>query len=160
MTNITLICVGKMKEKHYIAAAEEYIKRLGTWCRVEVCELAEVRLPEAPSDAQLEAALKREAEAITAKIPRGAAVVAMCVEGNEMDSVSFSREVQRLAVAGGSKLCFVIGGSFGLHDSVKERAGLRLSLSKMTFPHHLARVMLLEQLYRGFQITEGGKYHK
>ncbi len=160
MTSITLICIGKMKEKHYIAAAEEYIKRLGAWCRVEVCELPEVRLPEAPSDAQREAALKREAAAITAKIPRGAAVIAMCVEGNELDSVRFSGEVQRLAVAGGSKLCFIIGGSYGLHDSVKAEAGLRLSLSKMTFPHHLARVMLLEQLYRSFQIAEGGKYHK
>ena len=160
MIQLTLICVGKMKEKHYIDAAAEYLKRLGAWCRVELTELPEVRLPDAPSPEEVDAALRREGEAIAARIPKGAAVVALCVEGREMDSVRFSREVQSLAVTGGSKLCFVIGGSCGLHESVKARAALRLSMSRMTFPHHLARVMLLEQLYRAFQIAGGGTYHK
>ena len=160
MIQLTLICVGKMKEKHYIDAAAEYLKRLGAWCRVELTELPEVRLPDAPSPEEVAAALRREGESIAARIPKGAAVVALCVEGREMDSVRFSREVQSLAVTGGSKLCFVIGGSFGLAPAVKARADLRLSMSEMTFPHHLARVMLIEQLYRGFKINEGSRYHK
>jgi 23S rRNA (pseudouridine1915-N3)-methyltransferase len=100
MLHITLICVGKMKEKHYIDAAAEYVKRLGAWCRTEICELNEVRLPEAPSAAELDAALRREAETILAKLPRGASTVALCVEGEEQDSVRFSRTVQRLAKRG------------------------------------------------------------
>lgn len=160
MTSVTLICVGKMKEKHYISAAEEYIKRLGGYCKTEVIELNEQRLPDDPSPAERDAALKREAEAISAKIPKGAAVVAMCIEGKQQSSEELAATFARYASSGVSKLCFLIGGSFGMHDSIKQRADVKLSMSKMTFPHHLARVMLLEQIYRAFKINEGSRYHK
>ncbi|MCF0120323.1 MAG: 23S rRNA (pseudouridine(1915)-N(3))-methyltransferase RlmH [Oscillospiraceae bacterium] len=160
MVNITLICVGKMKEKHFISAADEYIKRLGAYCRLEVIELSEARLPQSPTDGEISAALKSEADAIAARIPKGAGVIAMCIEGKELSSEALSETVTRMTSSGVSKLCFIIGGSFGLHESVKKSADLRLSMSPMTFPHHLARVMLLEQIYRAFKIAEGGRYHK
>ena len=160
MTGITLICVGKMKEKFYIDAAAEYEKRLGAYAKTEIVELNEVRLPEKPTDGEIEAALSREAEAIRSKIPKGAAVIAMCIEGNMLKSEDVAKMLQKYGGSGVSRLCFIIGGSFGLHESVKKAADVRLSMSPMTFPHHLARVMLLEQIYRGFKINEGGRYHK
>lgn len=160
MLSIKIICVGKLKEKFYTEAAAEYQKRLGGLCRLEVEELPEARLPAEPSTAELEAALHREAESIFLRIPVGAVTVALCVEGKTIDSVGFSQFLEMCALKGKSKLCFVIGGSMGLHSEVKERAALQLSFSPMTFPHHLVRVMLLEQLYRAFQIQMGSKYHK
>lgn len=160
MTGITLICVGKMKEKFYIDAAAEYEKRLGAYAKTEIVELNEVRLPEKPTDGEIESALSREAEAIRSKIPKGAAVIAMCIEGNMLKSEDVAKMLQKYGGSGVSRLCFIIGGSFGLHESVKKAADVRLSMSPMTFPHHLARVMLLEQIYRGFKINEGGRYHK
>ena len=117
-------------------------------------------LPARPSLAEIAAGMAREAEAIESRIPKGAVRVAMCIEGREMDSTELAGTIERYAAAGISKICFVIGGSEGLHPKVKQSADLRLSMSRMTFPHHLARVMLLEQIYRGFQINTGGKYHK
>ena len=149
MLNIRLICVGKLKERFYAEAVAEYAKRLGAFCRLEVIELAEERLGENPSATELEAALNREAEQIEKKLLKDGTLVCLCVEGGQMDSEAFA-----------GLLSFVIGGSFGLSQKLKERADLRLSMSKMTFPHHLARVMLLEQIYRGFQIKEGSRYHK
>lgn len=160
MQKITVLCVGKMKEKFYIQAAEEYVKRLTRFCKIEIVELQEERLPESPSPAQVDAALAREAEAIRGKLPASALVVAMCVEGKLLSSEELSDFLERRAAQGTSHVVFVIGGSFGLHPSIKERAELRLSMSPMTFPHHLARVMLLEQLYRSFKIDEGSSYHK
>ena len=160
MQKVTVICVGKLKEKFYIGAVEEYAKRLGRYCRLEIVELPEQRLPEDPSPAEIERALAREAEAIRAKLPGGAAVAAMCVEGELRSSEELAVLLEQQAGQGDKGLAFVIGGSYGLHPSVKSLAWLRLSMSPMTFPHHLARVMLLEQLYRSFQIREGGKYHK
>lgn len=160
MLSVKIICVGKLKEKFYIQAAEEYLKRLGGYCRVELAELPEAKLPQEPSPAQISAALKKEAESIEAAIPRGAWVVAMCVEGDMLSSEQLAGRVARLAVEGQGKLCFIIGGSEGMAESVKARAQLKLSMSRMTFPHHLARVMLLEQLYRAFKINEGSRYHK
>ena len=160
MQKVTVICVGKLKEKFYIGAVEEYAKRLGRYCRLEIVELPEQRLPEDPSPAEIERALAREAEAIRAKLPGGAAVAAMCVEGELRSSEELAVLLEKQAGQGDKGLAFVIGGSYGLHPSVKSLAWLRLSMSPMTFPHHLARVMLLEQLYRSFQIREGGKYHK
>ena len=141
MVNIQLLCVGKLKEKHFAAACAEYVKRLGAFCKLTVTELPEDRLPDNPSQAQIDAALEKEAAAILAKIPKGSKIVALCVDG-------------------ASHFTFLIGGSFGLHPSVKEKAQLRLSMSPMTFPHHLARVMVLEQIYRAFQINAGTRYHK
>lgn len=160
MQKITLLCVGKMKEKFYIQAAEEYVKRLTRFCKIEIIELPEERLPESPSPAQVEAALAREAEAIRGKLPASALLVAMCVEGKLLSSEELSDFLERRAAQGASHVVFVIGGSFGLYPSIKERAELRLSMSPMTFPHHLARVMVLEQIYRACQIAAGTKYHK
>lgn len=160
MLNITVICVGKLKEKFYIAAVEEYKKRLKGCCKLELLELSEERLPENPSQAQIDAALEKESRAVFAKVPKNAAVVALCIEGKLMSSEELAEQLNTFAVGGASSLCFVIGSSFGLHPSVKRAAKLRLSMSPMTFPHHLARVMVLEQIYRGFKILEGSKYHK
>jgi len=160
MERITVVCVGKLKERFYREAASEYAKRLGRYCKLEVVELPEQRLPEAPSGAEVERALAKEAEAIRGKLPAGAAVAALCVEGGLCSSEELAARLERQAGQGEKGLAFVIGGSYGLHSSIKGMAWLRLSMSPMTFPHHLARVMLLEQLYRSFQIREGGKYHK
>ena len=160
MLNIKIICVGKLKEKFYIAAAAEYIKRLGALCRLEVEELPESRLSAQPSAAEVEAALRKEGESIALRIPSGALTVALCVEGKQLSSLRFSQFLEACALKGRSKLCFLIGGSEGLSEEVKEKAEVRMSMSEMTFPHHLARIMLLEQLYRAFQIRDGSKYHK
>ena len=160
MLDVSIICVGRMKEKFYIDAAGEYIKRLGAFCRLSVTELPEAPRSRAPSPGEIQSALLREGEAIISSIPKGAAVVAMCVEGREMSSQELSDAIDGYAQRGVSKLCFIIGGSDGLHDKVKSIAALRLSMSRMTFPHHLARVMLLEQIYRAFTIIGGGRYHK
>jgi 23S rRNA (pseudouridine1915-N3)-methyltransferase len=160
MLNIKIICVGKLKEKFYTAAAAEYMKRLSTLCRLEVEELPESRLSAQPSQAEVEAALKKEGESIALRIPAGALTVALCVEGKQLSSVRFSQFLEACALKGRSKLCFLIGGSEGLSEEVKEKAEVRMSMSEMTFPHHLARIMLLEQLYRAFQIREGSRYHK
>ena len=160
MLAVHLICVGKLKEKHFAAACAEYEKRLRTLCRLQLVELPEERLPDDPAPAQIQAALAREADAILAKVPRGAALVALCVEGTMLSSEELADRLARWAVDGVSSVALVIGGSFGLHPSVKERAALRLSISRMTFPHHLARVLVLEQVYRAFQIQNGSRYHK
>lgn len=160
MQKVSIICVGKMKEKFYIEAAAEYGKRLSRFCKLEIIELPEDRLPEDPSKAQIDAALAKEAETIRAKLPSGAMIVAMCVEGKTRSSEELAALMEQSANQGGSHVVFLIGGSFGLHPSVKALAAVKLSMSPMTFPHHLARVMLLEQIYRAYQINAGSKYHK
>ncbi len=160
MLSIKIICVGKLKERFFTDAAAEYRKRLDSLCRLEVEELPEARISAEPTQAETEAALHREAESILLRIPSGAVTVALCIEGKTIDSVGFSQFLDMCAVKGKSRLCFIIGGSLGLHEEVKQRADLRLSFSPMTFPHHLVRIMLLEQLYRAFQIRMGSKYHK
>ena len=160
MQKITLICVGKLKEKFYQDACAEYTKRLSRFCRLTVLELPEERLPETPSPAQIDAALAKEAEAIRAKLPPSSSLIALCVEGRLRSSEELACLMEERAGQGESHLVFLIGGSFGLHPSIKGEARVRLSMSPMTFPHHLARVMLLEQIYRSFQITAGSRYHK
>ena len=157
---MTLLCVGKMKEKYYTDAFAEYKKRLGAFCRFEVEELTEQRLSENPSEKEIAAALDKEAAEIEKRIPAGAAVIAMCVEGKEMSSPALAKQLQSWTNAGKSRLCFIVGGSCGLSEKIKARADLRLSVSPMTFPHHLFRVMLAEQIYRAFTILEGSRYHK
>ena len=156
MQKVTILCVGKLKEKFYADAVSEYSKRLSRFCKLDIVELNEERLPEDPSPAQIEAALSREADTIRAKLPPAAMAVALCVEGKQRSS----EELARLMADSVSHLVFLIGGSFRLHPSIKELAAVRLSMSPMTFPHHLARVMLLEQIYRAYQINAGTKYHK
>ena len=160
MQRVTLICVGKLKEKFYAEAAAEYVKRLGRYCKLTVVELPEERLPENPSPAQGEAALEKEAAAIRGKLPSASTLIALCVEGRERSSQDLAHLMETLASQGESQLAFLIGGSFGLHGSIKAQAAERLSMSPMTFPHHLARVMLLEQIYRAYQINAGTRYHK
>ena len=160
MQKVTVLCVGKLKEKFYADACAEYQKRLTRHYKLDLLELPEQRLPENPSEAEIEAALSKEADAIEEKLPRGGAVVALCVEGRTMSSEQLADTLSRYAAQGVSQVTFLIGGSFGLHERVKLLAELRLSMSPMTFPHHLARVMLLEQIYRAYQIESGTKYHK
>lgn len=157
---VHLICVGRLKEKYYREAAAEYAKRLGHYCKLTVTELAERRLPPSPSPGEVAAALAREGEAIRQKIPAGAGVVALCVEGEQRSSPELSRLLADWSNTGGGPLALVVGGSYGLDGELKRSARLRLSMSKLTFPHHLARVMVLEQIYRAFKIQEGSAYHK
>lgn len=160
MLGVKLICVGKMKEKFYIDAFAEYVKRLRGYCRFELTELTEIRLPEAPSQSEIDAALDKEGTEILKNVPADAWLCTMCVEGRQMPSEGMAKLIWDRENSGKPKLCFVIGGSFGLSEAVKQRADMRLSMSEMTFPHHLARVMLAEQIYRGFKINEGSRYHK
>ena len=141
MTHIHLLCVGRMKEPYLVAAAAEYQKRLTPYVRLTVRELP-------------------EGHAVADVLPSGVLIVALCVEGELCSSEALAAKIDVWQTAGRSSLCFVIGGSDGLPDAVKSRADWRLSLSPMTFPHHLARVLVLEQLYRACQINAGGKYHK
>ncbi len=160
MQKVTILCVGKLKEKFYLDAAAEYAKRLSRYCTLQLLELPECRLPEEPSPAEVQRALEAEAAAIREKLPRGGAVIALCIEGKPCSSVELSRRMADLAISGASQLTFLIGGSFGLSEALKKQADWRLSMSPMTFPHHLARIMLLEQIYRAYQIQQGTKYHK
>ncbi len=157
---VTLLSVGRLKEKYYIEAFAEYQKRLGAYCRFEALELPEQRLPDDPSEKEIAAALKKEASALRAHIPDGAVVAALCVEGGQMSSEAFAGQLGRWLGAGRSRICFLVGGSYGLDAGLKASADLRLSVSAMTFPHHLFRVMLAEQIYRAFTILAGSRYHK
>ena len=160
MYKITILCVGGLKEAYWRDACAEYEKRLGAFCRFRLIEVAEERLPDNPSAAQIAATIEAEGKRLLDQISRDSAVIPLCIEGKELDSPALAARVQKLAVDGTSHITFVIGGSWGLSDAVKNRAVLRLSMSSMTFPHQLARVMVLEQVYRAFQISSGGKYHK
>ena len=160
MQRVTVLCVGKLKEKFYLEAAAEYVKRLQRFCKLELVELPESRLPESPSPAEVQRALAAEAVAIRERLPKGGAVIALCIEGKTCSSVELSHRMEELAVAGKTQLTFLIGGSVGPDESLKRQADWRLSMSPMTFPHHLARIMLLEQIYRAYQISAGTKYHK
>ena len=160
MLEITLITVGKLKEKFYAEACREYEKRLSAYCRFHLVELAEKRLPEDPSHAEIRAGLEKEAEEILAKIPKGAWFCVLTPEGKLLSSPELAEKMQAVKLSGKSSACFLIGSSFGIAQRVKDKADFRLSISPMTFPHHLARVMILEQLYRSESIQAGSKYHK
>ena len=143
MLDVHILCVGKLKEKFYTEAAAEYVKRLGGYCRLTLTELPEERLPKSPSRAQIDAALEKEA-----------------AEGKLCSSEELAKLVSDWSLSSAKHLVFLIGSSYGLHPSLKAQAWVKLSMSPMTFPHHLARVMLLEQVYRAFKINEGSDYHK
>ena len=160
MVNLTVIAVGGLKERFWREACDEYRKRLSAFCRIDLVEIAEERAPQDPSPAQTAQVIAAEGKRILAKLPSSAAVIALCIEGETLSSPELADRLETLAINGVSRAALVIGGSFGLADEVKQRACLRLSFSPMTFPHQLARVMLLEQLYRAAQIQNGGKYHK
>lgn len=160
MQRVTVLCVGKLKEKFYIDAAAEYVKRLQRHCKLELIELPEQRLPDDPSPAEIQKALRTEGDAIRERLPKGGAVIALCVEGRPCSSQELSRRMAEFGVQGKTQLTFLIGGSVGLDEDLKRQADWRLSMSPMTFPHHMARIMLLEQIYRAYQIAGGTKYHK
>ena len=160
MFDITLITMGKLKEKFYISAAEEYCKRLKGYCNFQIIELPEYRLSENPSAAEIAAGLEKEAELIFAKVPKGAWFCVFTPEGKVISSEAFADKLKEIKLSGKSNACFLIGSSFGMSPRVKERADFKLSMGPMTFPHHLARIMVLEQLYRAEAIQAGSKYHK
>lgn len=160
MFSITLLAVGKLKEPFYLAAVSEYCKRLSAFCKLTVTELPETRLPEDPKPAQIAAALSQEAERIRAAIPRGAWFCVLTPEGKLLSSEALAQTLGSVKNGGKSAACFLIGSSFGIDSSIKAQADLRLSFGPMTFPHHLMRVMALEQLYRAETIQAGTKYHK
>ncbi|MBC8569382.1 23S rRNA (pseudouridine(1915)-N(3))-methyltransferase RlmH [Zongyangia hominis] len=160
MVGVHLICVGKLKEKYLSDAVAEYAKRLSAFCKLQIVELPECRVGDRPSAAQIEKVMETEGNAILQKVPQGAFVIPMCIEGKLLSSPKLAQTLESAAVGGKSQIAFIIGGSFGLSEQVKARGDLRLSMSPMTFPHQLARVMVLEQIYRAFSIQNHTQYHK
>ena len=160
MFDITLIVMGKLKEKFYLSAAEEYQKRLKGYCSFKIVELPEHRLPDDPSPAEIQTGLDKEAELIFQKIPKGAWLCIFTPEGKILSSEEFAGKLKEVKNMGKSSACFLIGSSFGISQKVKDKADFKLSMGKMTFPHHLARIMVLEQLFRAEAILAGSKYHK
>lgn len=159
MLNIRVICVGKSKEKYWDAACAEYLKRLKGYCNPEVIEVKEARLPANASPADEKKVIEAEGREILARTGSGDHVIALDIRGREMDSEEIARKISEISF-NSSRICFIIGGSLGLSDEVKKRADLRLSFGKITLPHQLARVVLLEQIYRAFKINAGEAYHK
>lgn len=157
--NFTIICVGKLKEKYLEDACKEYKKRLSHQ-KLEIIEIPPERLSDDPTENEIKNALNKEGVKILSKIPSSAKIFALCIEGKQRSSEEFSKELDKIALSGSSNIVFIIGGSFGLSDAVKNAAHEKISMSKMTFPHQVARVMLLEQLYRAVQISLGTRYHK
>ena len=161
MLKINIICIGKIKEKYFTDAVGEYAKRLTAFCKFSVVELNEERIrSNTPNEAQIAEVIEAEGRRILQKIGASDYVAAMCIEGKLLSSEELSETLDKAALSGKSTVDFIIGGSYGLSDEVKKRADLRLSMSKMTFPHQLARVILSEQIYRAFEISTNGKYHK
>lgn len=159
MMSVHIVCVGKLKERYLKDGCDEYIKRLSAFAKVNVTEVSEERCGDNPSDLQIKNVIEKEGERIISKIPKGACVIPMCIEGREYSSPDFSNLIENISMSN-SSICFVIGGSFGLSDSVKSLGKIKLSFGKMTLPHQLARLVLLEQVYRAFSISNNSKYHK
>ena len=159
MLTVNLICIGRLKEKYWRDACEEYEKRLGAFCKFSIVELPESRIPDQPSQASILGALGEEGEKILSRCKSGV-IIPLCIEGEEISSQGLAQKIQQFSVNGISSLSFVIGSSYGLADKVKQAGAFRLSMSPMTFPHQLARVMVCEQIYRAFQLINHGKYHK
>lgn len=160
MLRITVAAVGKIKEKSMKGMIDEYSKRLKGYCRLEILEIPDEPCRENASEKERQAVMAREGEKLLGKIPPEAFVIPLVIEGKQLTSTSLARKIENWAVGGNSHLCFVIGGSLGLHSSVRERGNFPLSFSPMTFPHQLMRVMLLEQIYRAFRISRNEPYHK
>ncbi len=160
MLGITIIAVGKIKEKYFTEAINEYAKRLSAYCRLNIIELKDEPIPENPSEREIATVLEKEGKRIIEKLPKSAYIIPLCIEGKSKSSVEFSDMLGMTASAGASEIVFIIGGSLGISNNIKTMANYRLSFSEMTFPHQLMRVILLEQLYRAFNISNGGKYHK
>jgi len=160
MIQITVISVGKIKEKYFVSAIEEYEKRLKRYASMNLIELKDEAVPDTLSENERRIVLEKEGQRIIEKIPHGSYVVALCVEGKQISSEELSEFINNSALSGKSHITFIIGGSLGLSDEVKKKADFKLSFSKMTFPHRLMKVILMEQIYRAFTIIEGKTYHK
>lgn len=161
MLSVNIIAVGKLKESYLREACAEYVKRLGAFCKINVTELPESKLPDSPSEKEIFTALANEGKSIAAILSgKDCYNITMCIEGRQLSSEGFAEKIGKISVEGKSVLNIVIGSSHGISEDVKKLSDFRLSMSEMTFPHQLARVMVLEQVYRAFQILNGGKYHK
>lgn len=161
MIRVNIICIGKIKEKFFTDAISEYAKRLTAFCKFSVVELAEEKIKSnTPNQTQIDEVLDEEGKRILQKIAQADYVIAMCIEGKMLSSEELSKTLDRIMINGKSTVDFIIGGSYGLSGKVKQRADLRLSMSRMTFPHQMARMILSEQIYRAFEISSNGKYHK
>lgn len=160
MMSLTILAVGKVKEKFFQEAVDEYTKRMGAYCKLSIHQLKEETLGNNPSPAEITQAMEKESARILEKIPAKSQIVALCVEGKSISSEGVAQLITNCKESNSPHLVCIIGGSFGLSDTIKQKANKKISMSAMTFPHHLARVMLLEQLYRGFKIEEGSSYHK
>lgn len=160
MLNITIICVGKMKEKYFVQAAEEYAKRLGRYVKLDMIEVPDEKAPEDLSPGQEADILKKECAGIVKHLREGSYVITLEIEGTMLDSPEFAKKIDRITQSGRSHITFIIGGSLGLDPEIKRKADFALSFSKMTFPHRLMRVILLEQIYRCFRILNHEPYHK
>lgn len=158
--NISIVTVGKLKEKYLKAGIAEYAKRLGAYAKITEVEVADEKAPEQLSEADMEIVKKKEGERILGKIPQDAYVIALAIDGKMKTSEQLAKDMESLMTYGRSKVVFVIGGSLGLHDEVLKRADEKLSFSMMTFPHQLMKLILLEQVYRAFRIMKGEPYHK
>ena len=160
MMNVQLVVLGKLKEKYMREFASEYEKRLSSYCKITVTELEPVKLSDNPSKTEIDNALSKETQMIMSKIPKNSYVFSMCIEGRQLSSEELSMKLEDIALCGKSNVVFIIGSSFGLSDEIKRMSDFKFSMSKMTFPHKLARIMLTEQIYRAFSISNNGKYHK
>lgn len=157
---ITILCVGKVKEKFYRDAIDEFVKRLSRYCKLEIIEVADEKTQEQASDTEIRIVKEKEGERILKNIKDDAYVITLCIDGKQLDSEELSEKIEKLGLQGTSHIYFIIGGSLGLADEVIKRAEYKLSFSKMTFPHQLMRVILLEQIYRGYRIMNHEPYHK
>ena len=160
MLGVTIICEAKLKEKYLRDASDEYVKRLGTYCRLNIIELSPKKLPENPSESEIANALNAEGREILSKIPNGSKVFSMCIEGRQISSDELAQFLADRANSGAGDVAFVIGSSHGLSDEVKKAAALKFSMGRITMPHQLARLVLTEQIYRACTINAGMKYHK
>lgn len=160
MIKVNVIAVGKLKERYLRDACDEYIKRLGAFSKVSVVEIGEERCGDNPSDSEIENVKIKEGKRIIAKIPKSSFIIPLCIEGTQYSSEDFSKKLESVQLAGSGEITFIIGGSFGLSDEVKSLGKMKLSFGKLTLPHQLMRVVLLEQVYRAFSISNNSKYHK
>ena len=157
---ISILCVGKVKEKFYREAIDEFTKRLSRYCKLEIIEVSDEKTEEQSSETEIRLVKEQEGERLLKNLIEDAYVIALCIDGKQLDSEELSEKMEKLGIQGVSHICFIIGGSLGLSDAVVKRADFKLSFSKMTFPHQLMRVILLEQIYRGYRIMNHEPYHK
>lgn len=160
MLTVNILCIGKIKEKYWTDAIAEYKKRLSAFCRFNIIELDEEKTYQNPNPSQVEAILNAEGKRILNALAKGSYVISMCIEGKMISSPELAEKLEDISICGKSTVDLLIGGSWGLSNEVKQRSDFKLSMSRMTFPHQMARVVLCEQIYRAFEIMNNGKYHK